>query len=204
MKLGVITDIHAHVYHLLAALERLQAARVDQVIVVGDVSDLFHRREGLEETCRLLAGANAIGVWGNHDYGLCVNPDPGVTDRFPSSVIAFMGSLRPRLEVDGCLFTHVEPWLDPEYMPDLWYSGGPPSSRDRLARIFSSAPNRLIFVGHYHKWLLATPDGIIEWNGTTSMLLDEGRYFVAVGALCDGNFAIFDTVSTELTPLITI
>jgi len=23
-----------------------------------------------------------------------------------------MGGLQPRLEIDGCLFTHVEPWLD--------------------------------------------------------------------------------------------
>src|SRR4051794_40977768 len=32
-----------------------------------------------------------------------------------------MAALRPRLEVEGCLFVHVEPWLDPERIEDLWY-----------------------------------------------------------------------------------
>jgi hypothetical protein len=203
MKLGLLTDIHTHVYHLQAALDRLQAERVDQVVVLGDVIDLFGRFDGIEETCRLLAEANAAGMWGNHDYGLCVEPDAGVRSRYPAAVLEFMATLRPRLELGGCFFSHIEPWLNPEYMPDLWYGGGPPDSPDKLARIFNAVPHRMIFAGHYHTWLAATPDGVIGWDGTTRLVLDKGRHFIVVGALCEGNFATFDTVTAELVPMTT-
>ena len=68
----------------------------------------------------MLAEAKAIGVWGNHDFGLCVDLDDDIRAKYPSVVIDFMASLRPRLDVGGCHFTHVEPWLNPEEVADLW------------------------------------------------------------------------------------
>ena len=112
----------------------------------------------------------------------------------------FMGTLRPRLELGGCHFMHVEPWLNPEDVADLWYFEGPPDSSEKLERIFSSVPHRIMFAGHYHKWLLAKPDGIIEWAGECPILLDEGRYFLSVGAVCEGRFALFDTDTSKLIP----
>lgn len=200
MKLGLVTDIHAHAYHLQAALERLNVERVDQIIVIGDIADIFGRGQGLEETCRLLSAANAVGVWGNHDYELCVEPTAVLLNRYPASVFDFMSTLRPRLEIDGCLFTHVEPWLDPEYQPNLWYGNGPPGGADQLTRVFAAAPNRVMFSGHYHRWLVATPTEVTSWNGGQRITLDRGRFFVVVNALCDGHFATYDTESSELIP----
>ncbi len=201
MKLGLLSDIHAHVYHLQAALERLKSEGVDQVVVIGDVVDMFGRQGGVGETCRLLREARAVGVWGNHDYGLCVEPDESVRDRYPAAVLGFMGSLRPRIEVAGCFFSHVEPWLNPEDLPDLWYGGGPPDDSEKLARIFNAVPNRLIFGGHYHVWLAATPNVVTDWNGTTPLVLDRGRHFIVINALCEGHFAVLDTATSELRPL---
>jgi predicted phosphodiesterase len=201
MNLGLISDIHEDTVGLSKALEHLRTRRVDQVVVLGDVCDLFHGHEGLEETCRLLSRANAIGVWGNHDYELCIEAGPALRAEYPAEVVDFLGSLRPRLEIDGCYFSHVEPWLNPEYFPELWYGGGPPDSPERLTRIFSAASHRIVFAGHYHNWLIARPDGVIEWNGTTEKSLRDGRYFVVVGALCDGHFGLFDTETAELIPL---
>jgi len=198
MKLGLVTDIHAHVCHLQAALERLQNERVDQIVVIGDVVDAF---AAVGETCRLLNEARAVGVWGNHDYGLCAEPDESVRSRCPAAALEFMASLRPRIEVAGCFFSHIEPWLDPEYLPDLWYGEGPPDNRDRLTQIFDAVPNRLIFAGHYHVWLAATPDAVIGWDGTNPLRLDGGRHFVVVNALCEGHFATFDTATSELRPM---
>ena len=99
MKLGLITDIHEQVELLRSALDRFDKERVDQVIVIGDMFELGKR---IEETCRLLAEANAIGVWGNHDYGLCVDPNEEIYEKYPAAVIEYMTSLRPRLDVDGC------------------------------------------------------------------------------------------------------
>ena len=111
MKLGLITDIHEQVELLRLALDRFDHERVDQVVVIGDVFEMGQR---IEETCRLLSQLNAIGVWGNHDDGLCVDPDEEARATYPVAVIDYMTSLRPRLEVGGCHFAHVEPWLNPE------------------------------------------------------------------------------------------
>jgi predicted phosphodiesterase len=197
MKLGLVTDIHEHVEHLRTALDRFQTEGVDQVVVIGDV---FAMGERIEETCRLLAESDAIGVWGNHDYGLCVDPDADARSKYSDRVINFMTSLRPRIEIDGCHFAHVEPWLNPEDVADLWYFEGPPDEHGKLERIFNAVPNRILFAGHFHKWLLATPDGIKEWRGESPIHLGQGRYFVVVGALCEGRFAVFDSDTSELIP----
>jgi predicted phosphodiesterase len=86
MKLGLITDIHEQVELLRRALDRFAKERVDQVVVIGDV---FAMGERIEETCRLLAGANAIGVWGNHDFGLCFEPSEFVRSKYPDYVIDY-------------------------------------------------------------------------------------------------------------------
>ena len=197
MKLGLITDIHEQTEHLRTALSLFHRKGVEQIVIIGDV---FEMGERIEETCRLLVDAKAIGVWGNHDFGLCVDLDDDIRAKYPPVVIDYMASLRPRLDVGGCHFTHVEPWLNPEDVADLWYFEGPPDEHGKLERIFNAVPNRIMFAGHYHKWLLATPDGISGWNGESPIRLEHGRYFVVVGALCEGQFAIFDTDSSELLP----
>ena len=79
MKLGLITDIHEHVEHLRTALDRFRSEGVDQVVLIGDVLEMGKR---VEETCQLLVEAKAIGVWGNHDYGLCVEPDAEIRAKY--------------------------------------------------------------------------------------------------------------------------
>lgn len=98
-----------------AALGRFESERVDQVVVV--IGDLFETGERIEETCRLLAEAKAVGVWGNHDFGLCSSKK--LRSRYPAAVRDYMLTLRPRLDHGGCHFMHVEPWLDPECLEDL-------------------------------------------------------------------------------------
>lgn len=197
MKLGLVTDIHEHVENLRRALDRFQVEQVEQIVVIGDVFELGHR---IKETCRLLTDAKAIGVWGNHDYGLCVEPEVADCARYGDDVIRFMTSLRPRLEIAGCHFAHVEPWLNPEEVADLWYFDGPPDEHGKLDRIFNAVPHRLMFAGHFHKWLLAAPTRIENWNGEAAIDLSGERYFVVIGALCEGRFAIYDTETSQLIP----
>ena len=198
MKLGLITDIHEHVEFLRLALDRFANIQVDQVVVIGDVCEMGKR---LEETCRLLSDVKAIGVWGNHDFGLCVTPDDHARAKYSAAVIDYMTSLRPRMEVGNCHFAHVEPWLNPEDVADLWYFEGPPDEHQNLGRIFDAVPHRIMFAGHYHKWLLVTPQGIADWRGDSPIRLSgDDRYFVVVGALCEGWSATFDTDTSELIP----
>jgi hypothetical protein len=112
-----------------------------------------------------------------------------------------MGSLQPHLEIDDCRFSHVEPWLDPHKVEDLRYFDGPPDTPEKLARSFTAVSNRLIFLGHMHRWSLGTPAGIQAWHGDTPVVLEgDGRYLVVVHAVCQGKFALFDTQTNNLIP----
>src|SRR5262249_39844569 len=80
---------------------------------------------------------------------------------------SFMGSLQPHLEIDGCLFTHVEPWLDPHTVEDLWSFHGPPDSPEKLARSFAATRQRVLFIGHLHRWLLGRRTDCCRGAGTS-------------------------------------
>jgi len=198
MKLGLITDIHEHAANLRAALAILQKENVDEIILLGDIAE---SGGALDETCGLLSEAGIRGVWGNHDFGLCADPSPEMQEKFAATTLQYFSRLQPTLAIDECHFSHVEPWLDPTSLFDLWYYDGPPDQHQKLWRIFSAQPHRLLFAGHFHKWLLATPEAILPWHGEGPIRLENGRYFCVIGALCEGHFATFDTVTNELRPL---
>jgi hypothetical protein len=59
----------------------------------------------------------------------------------------------------------------------------------------------MMFAGHFHSWLLCTPDGIADWKGERPIrLFNDQRYFVVIGALCEGRYAVFDTDLSVLLP----
>jgi hypothetical protein len=193
-----LADIHEQTKQLRRAIEVLQQHGAERFVVLGDVFEMGKR---MKETVSLLQQVEAVGVWGNHDVGLCFDPDEEVCQRYSAAVLGFMGSLQPYLEIDGCLFTHVEPWLDPHKVEDLWYFDGPPDSPEKLARSFAAVPHRVLFIGHMHRWLLATPDGPLAWRGNGPVRLDNRtRYLVVVHAVWDGKCALFDTETNELLP----
>jgi Calcineurin-like phosphoesterase superfamily domain len=198
MKLGLLADIHEHTEHLRRAIAMLQQHGVDRFVVLGDVFEMGKR---IEETVRLLQQVEAVGVWGNHDFGLCFDVSDMARERYSGAVVDFMGTLRPRLEIDGCLFTHVEPWLDPNKILDLWYFEGPPDTPAKLARSFAAVPQRVMFIGHMHRWLLGTPGGVLPWRGDRTFCLDSAnRYLVVVHAVCEGKCALFNTETGDLLP----
>ncbi len=198
MKLGLLADIHEHTRNLRKAIDVLAQQGAERFVVLGDVFEMGKR---IEQTVRLLRQVEAVGVWGNHDIGLCFDPDDAVCERYSAAVLDFMGTLQPHLEIDGCLFTHVEPWLDPHRVEDLWYFHGPPDTPEKLARNFAAVPHRVLFIGHLHRWLLGTPDGLLPWRGEQSVVLDgQNRYLVVVHAVWEGKCALFDTSTGELTP----
>ena len=111
-----------------------------------------------------------------------------------------MTSLKPRMVIEHCYFAHIEPWLNPESLEDLWYFDGMPGSAERRELLFSAQPQQIMFAGHYHRWMLVSPERKEDWDGKTPICLKEGRFFVVIGALVQGRFAIYDTDSGWLIP----
>ncbi len=109
MRLGLLAYIHESVDFLPWAIQVLQRSQVDRFIVLGDVTETGKR---LRETIEMLSAVDAVGVWGNHDIGFCLDPELDLLRGYDPAVTQYIGSLRPRVEVEDCLFTHIEPWLE--------------------------------------------------------------------------------------------
>ena len=198
MKLGILADIHECADSLRGALKHFEEAGVDQVVVLGDICD---RGDRINETVSLLCEAGAIGVCGNEDLPLCECSRAAAPVNMPPRVLDFMRSLRHRLEIDGCLFTHVDPWLDPADLPDVWWLKGAPDTADKASPSFDAAENHVMFVGHFHRWLAITPEGLVHWCGGQPLHLDaDNRYLIVVAPVSQGQSAVFDTTALELTP----
>jgi predicted phosphodiesterase len=201
MRIGIITDIHDQVDLLGRALAALRADGVEAIVTLGDNTDLFGKWNAAREVAALLRAAGVVGVWGNHDIGLCRNVTAETRSRFLGPTCDYFATLHPRLELGGCHFSHVEPFLDPQRAEDLWTFEGRPEDETRAARSFAAIPHRAAFLGHFHRWLAVAETGRVEWNGTTPLHFDPGmRYLVVVAPLFRGSFAVLDTDRWVLDP----
>ena len=203
MRLGLVTDVHSHAAELSRALVRFRQLGVDQVVTIGDTIDSFARSEGGAEVATLLLEAGAVGVWGNHDFMLRGEISEKVRARFPQQVFDFMERMQPRLVIEDCHFSHKEASVDPFDVEQLWDVSETRLELDARVRFgLEAAPQRLQFVGHYHRWWAATQTGTVVWKGGESLAFDpQERYFVIVAAVCDGWCALLDTKYATLEPL---
>src|SRR5262249_43814063 len=98
-------------------------------------------------------------------------------------------------------FSHIEHWLDPNNLEHLWYFEDHPDSPERAGRSFRAVSQRILFMGHLHRWLAVTPEAVLPWNGEEPIYLaPPGRYLVVINALLRRHFALYDTASGLLTP----
>jgi predicted phosphodiesterase len=201
MRIGIVTDVHDEVEKLAAALDALKTERVDAVVSLGDATDLFGAWDRADGVAALMAAHGVVGVWGNHDFALSRGVTDDVRSRFKPETVAFMGTIRPTLELGGCHFSHVEPWLDANDPGSLWSFDGQPEEPERLRKSFAAIPHRAALIGHFHRWAASTEAGPVAWGGTDPLTLAPGvRYLVVVGPLFRGAFAVLDTEAWVLEP----
>jgi hypothetical protein len=202
MQIGIVADIHEAIEPLRNALAEFRSRDVERVVNLGDACDTFTPVGRSSDVVALLRGAGAVGVWGNHDVGLCNQVSDKVQHETDPAVLAYMATMRPQVVLEDCRFSHVEPWLDAGLVENLWYFDGVPDTPEKAKRSFAAVPERFLFVGHFHRWMVMTPAGAVPWNGEEPLeLRDAARYLVAVAPVVSGWCAIFDTETARLTPI---
>src|SRR5262249_44954855 len=164
MRIGIVADIHEAIEPLQRALAEFRSRQVDLVVSLGDACDTFSAVGRAAEVVALLKGAGAVGVLGNPDVGLWGGVAEPLRREGAPEIPRYMAATQPELVIAGCRFSHVEPWLDARRIEDLWYFDGPPDTPETVARSFAAVPERHLFVGHFHRWLVMTPSGQVEWN----------------------------------------
>jgi predicted phosphodiesterase len=197
MKIGILADIHERLDGLRAAIETFRQRRVDRIVLLGDV---FDTGTSIHETIAMLREINVVGVWGNHELGLCHNPAAELIAQYGTGTVEFFGQLKAHFELEDILFCHGIPTWDATD-PAIYYLGDTPRDPGSLLPVFATFPHRIFFIGHYHQWHLATAHGSLEWDGSRPITLNPSeRYFVVVHAVLDGWCALFDTKTGELEP----
>ena len=147
--------------------------------------------------------SDAVGVWGNHDFSLRGVVSEKTRARFPPVSLTFMARMQPRLVLGDCHFSHKEASVDAHDVAQLWdVSDQPHDLAGRARQGFDAAPQRWQFVGHYHRWWAAMPSGPLGWSGAGPLVFTGAeRYFVVVGAVCDGWCGVLDVERAMLQPL---
>jgi len=198
LRIGILADIHGHLENLRSALACQQQAEVDATIVLGD---LIESRAHAAETVALLKARNAVGVLGNHELGLCIEPSLAIRTAHTEPVIEYFGTLAARFELGDLLFSHTLPSQDATN-PAAYYLGPQSHEAGALDECFARFPHRVIFVGHFHRWFAATQNANTSWDGSEPIKFEPSqRYLVVVHAVLNGWFAIFDDSTNVLTPM---
>ena len=198
MRLGILADIHGNVENLRRAIDRLGQEQVDTFVVLGDV---IYDSRNATEVVDLLRACEAVGVWGNHDLGLCVDPDSEMRALYTDAVLEFFSTLHSRFELGEILFSHTLPNQDASD-PSSYYLGPRLHEDDALDQCFAQFPHRLIMIGHFHRWFAANSEGRIPWEGIKPIgLSPDTRYFFAIHAVMDGFAAVLDETQNLLLPV---
>jgi len=195
MIIGLIADIHEHIEYLRRSLNALKHA--DVIIFLGDV---FETGTQVNLAVRLLSEARVVGVWGNHDLGLCHEPSENLQARFPAATIEYLAELSPQFELDDILFCHGLPTWNPTD-PSEYYLNPQPWEPNALDEVFERFGHRHVFAGHYHRWFLASENCPVEWDGKTKIRLESNlRHFIIVNGVLNACCAEFNTMTNELKP----
>ena len=197
LRIGLLADIHGDVENLALAIEHLQQSGVDKFVLLGDV--IYDTRDA-DETVALLQSCDAVGVWGNHELGLCVEPDDEVRELYSDSVMEFFSTLQPRFELDDVLVTHTFPTEDAREV--LSFYVGHPEDDHLVQQCFAMFPHRIMICGHFHRWFAATAGSRVQWNGERPLTLNaDERYFIILDAVMHGFAAVLDEERNLLEPI---
>lgn len=193
-KVGLIADSHGDLPATERAVRVLRARGAECLVHLGDFCDSV-RNNGLVELVGLLSGNRVSVVKGNNDYQVekMLRNDPENSNSGRDVLVNFFNTLPMMIVAGDVCFAHSLPYdaLRAFYEPiDI-------GSTKRARKIFQHTPYRMLFCGHSHlpvffRWRdEETTRETIEPNRTLS-LEGEERYIMIVGAVYEGECALYD------------
>lgn len=189
MRIGLLSDVHANLFALRAAISRLRAEGVDRWICAGDLVGYGPHPNECVET---IAELEPTVVAGNHELLLLGELSGERAGRLARLSIAWTrGVLRPDLRG----YLAALPRRDTG--ADLLLAHGSPGDPEEYVRTGERADallaelttQRLLVLGHTHRpWLYAAGAGTVHPtarpSGAAELLLHDGeRYLVNPGAV---------------------
>ena len=161
MRVAVVSDIHANLHALEAALAAIDAEPPDELWCLGDLVGYGPKPN---ECCALVQARAAVCLGGNHDLAVRgtidlaeFSGDAAVAARWTQGVLtpaarAYLDRLEPVGERDGIALYHGSA-RDPVWEYVL--------SDDAAATTLALSPDPIVLVGHSHVALE------VAWNGDT-------------------------------------
>ena len=165
MKLGVISDVHADLHNLLAALRVLRREGVERVLCAGDLVD--RGTEG-DEVVQIIRKGRVICVRGNHDSDAADNqawlrqhsgPSSSALQRrlLSDETLNYLSRLPPWLSFScrglRVRLAHGAPWSDVVYI-------FPNSPYALLERAACEAQADVLILGHTHTPMWVSVEGV--------------------------------------------
>ncbi|MCI0707125.1 MAG: metallophosphatase family protein [Ignavibacteriae bacterium] len=199
MRIAIISDIHANLPALTAALGFLQHHQIDNIVCLGDIVGYGAQPN---ECIELVRQQCSHAVLGNHDAVAIgslplnhLNAPGKAAMRWTMEVLTkdntqYLASLPLLLEHENATFVHASP-----FKPEFWtYIDSPFKAKD----VFAAMNTELCFIGHTHvPGILCEKPGYFQLRKGFRFLINVG----SIGQPRDGNpklsLGIFD--STDWT-----
>ena len=166
MKIGIVSDIHAHLTPLKRAVALFESQGVSHILCAGDLIDGGWDEESVIDYIRT---RNIMSVRGNHDRGAFANDiedssvgyeDDEFGDLLNSYRTQYVSSLPTtrqfHWEGKNILLAHGAPWSDTQHV-------FPNTSVEIFSRLFNDSDADIVILGHTHipmrikfqdKWVL--------------------------------------------------
>lgn len=158
MRIAVLADIHGNHFALEAVLEDIVKQAVDEIVVAGDLVNLF---PDPRRTWEILKGLNCQLLQGNHEYYVYIANSPEAPDwmhleRFqPARWAASQFSEAEKADMKALPWHYTQPGLHITHASErsLFDNVVAQTTDEELEAYFPTVRVPLIVRGHNHHWI---------------------------------------------------
>jgi predicted phosphodiesterase len=202
-KIGLLADSHSDLEGLETAVGLLRVRGASALVHLGDICDSL-RLDLLESFVRLIRKHAIHSVKGNNDFileNLLAGRPPEIWKE-NEPLLGFLQGLPMKIVWEGICFAHSLPF---DFLR-AFYEPIDVGTVHRARDVFQTTPYRILFCGHSHQPVLFKASGddvsreLIPANQPIP-LDPNARYIHVIGAVSEGECALFDTEAWTLQRL---